>query len=479
MAKAQSGMEYLYVFAISFIVILIVGSALFFLGVFNPSYDSSKTTEVWFANTRVGILDHSLRTNGRWVLKVINRDSEPINITRIDIGGYSFSISKIVLPDRPLYIYGINLNLRGNLSEEYRYNMTIHYKRKTLSHSIDGWFVGYYEPGNNTFVWSLSSGADFAEGTYINTTYGSVVLDGTNSSGQYISKVFDAGAPVRWSRIEWGPEHRYKVPYEPDNDTLLLYHFDELYGTIVDSSNSGNNGTNTGATYGVDGKFNHALYFDGNEKVDVAENTPLSLNSSFSYGAWFKPASISTWQGVMSRMRTWGQGYNLQVGTSNRIACGWGVYTSSDIVPTTDKWYFAVCVYNGSCMRLYVNGILQSDIDCGTMNVSTNNMSIGVFYTPGSLYFNGTIDEVFVENRTLSADEIEDMYIRGISYLNASVRSCDDINCTGDSWSSEIIESSDLSLSNNRYFQFKFNFYTENITYGPILHNVSVYYSVD
>ena len=101
-----------------------------------------------------------------------------------------------------------------------------------------------------------------------------------------------------------------------------------------------------------------------NDKVNIAENVPLNYTGSFSYGAWFKVDGFASsgWAGIMSRMHTWDYGYNLQVGTSQKIACGFGAYTNSNDMPSLDTWYYAVCVYDGTQMRLYVNGVLQDEL---------------------------------------------------------------------------------------------------------------------
>ena len=73
MRKSQSALEYLSVFAWMFIIIIIISVVFFALGVFNPTYDISKRTEMSFEAHEVGILDHRLGEDGVWFLEVINR----------------------------------------------------------------------------------------------------------------------------------------------------------------------------------------------------------------------------------------------------------------------------------------------------------------------------------------------------------------------------------------------------------------------
>ena len=70
-------------------------------------------------------------------------------------------------------------------------------------------------------------------------------------------------------------------------------------------------------------------------------------------------------------------------------------------------------------------------------------------------FFNGSIDEVAIWNRTLSADEILYVYNMGVMRLNLSVRSCDDSACSGESFTDiDDVSPQNLSVSDNRYFQY-------------------------
>ncbi|MCK5321181.1 hypothetical protein KAJ38_01260 [Candidatus Pacearchaeota archaeon] len=63
--------------------------------------------------------------------------------------------------------------------------------------------------------------------------------------------------------------------------------------------------------------------------------------------------------------------------------------------------------------------------------------------------------------------------------LTLSVRTCNNSGCLGETWS-DITYSSpqNLSLSNNQYFQYKFEFETDDLSYSPNLQSVNVDYTV-
>ena len=74
---------------------------------------------------------------------------------------------------------------------------------------------------------------------------------------------------------------------------------------------------------------------------------------------------------------------------------------------TTNTWTHVAGTYDGTTLRLYVNGVqVGSQAKTGSMPVSANPLQIGGDSIYGQ-YFPGSIDEVRVYNRALSATEIQ------------------------------------------------------------------------
>ncbi len=97
-------------------------------------------------------------------------------------------------------------------------------------------------------------------------------------------------------------------------------------------------------------------------------------------------------------------------------------YNNSETVNSTttiwekDRWYHVAATYNGSSMNLYVNGILEGT-KAAPMLIEQNITNLFVGYDSGYGYFNGTIDEVAIWNRSLSKEEIDNLYsIGGAKY---------------------------------------------------------------
>ncbi|MCK5025356.1 MAG: hypothetical protein KAS15_02110, partial [Nanoarchaeota archaeon] len=77
---------------------------------------------------------------------------------------------------------------------------------------------------------------------------------------------------------------------------------------------------------------------------------------------------------------------------------------------TPDTWYHILGIYDGSEMRLYINGILNNSLSAtGSLAPTTVANVIGA-ESATNFSFNGTIDEVALYGRSLSGDEVWDLY---------------------------------------------------------------------
>jgi hypothetical protein len=77
--------------------------------------------------------------------------------------------------------------------------------------------------------------------------------------------------------------------------------------------------------------------------------------------------------------------------------------------------------YDGSQLRLYVNNILDGELEVsGSINVSTDDLFIGGLQNISKTgafagrHFNGSIDNVMIFDKALSAQEIQDLYNEGV-----------------------------------------------------------------
>jgi hypothetical protein len=203
-------------------------------------------------------------------------------------------------------------------------------------------------------------------------------------------------------------------PVDPTGLALALG-FEEPSGTATtDASGSGNNGTLTGAARVANGKFGRAVSFSANgDWVTVPDAASLDITNAMTLEAWVNPTSVSGWQTALLKEGSNALAYGLYINNdTNRPSAN--VHAGSNEVDTrgtaqvaTGTWTHLAGTYDGSTLRLYVNGSLASSLAVsGTLLNSTGALRIGGNGVWGE-WFKGLIDEVRVYRRVLSASEIQ------------------------------------------------------------------------
>ncbi|VVB57898.1 Concanavalin A-like lectin/glucanases superfamily protein [Candidatus Anstonella stagnisolia] len=199
--------------------------------------------------------------------------------------------------------------------------------------------------------------------------------------------------------------------------------FEEGSGINATDSRGGNTGNLTNAAW-VSGKSGTALDLDG-----LVSTVPTSLASNadfqngFTVSAWIYPRSVGEGSGTYN----WGtivnkasssnglNGFMYCFGINGNLVLEVNGDTRrlSAIVPM-DKWtHVAVTVSSDAIVTHYVNGAVSGTPGAtGALSgiTTSNPLTIGNRAATTVATFNGTIDEVMVFNRALSADEIRLLY---------------------------------------------------------------------
>jgi hypothetical protein len=225
-----------------------------------------------------------------------------------------------------------------------------------------------------------------------------------------------------------------------DDGLVAEWHFDEgAGGVLVDSSGNGNDGTIYGATW-TEGVSGGALSFDGDcGYVDCGDDASLNIKDgeSLTIECWMKKLPSLQYAKLVNKGQTWlgtpkNAGYSLSFVTisgghssdSIRFSVSdggdTGIYCEyPDSNLNESKWYHITGVLdkNNQKIYLYINGVEVDNadipVDFGSLET---NMPVGIgalhrgMFGPTDGYFNGTIDEVRIYNRALTADEIREHY---------------------------------------------------------------------
>jgi len=192
---------------------------------------------------------------------------------------------------------------------------------------------------------------------------------------------------------------------------------DESSGlTAADSSGNGNDGTltNMSGDEWTTGQIDGALELDGsNDYVNVGDAASLDITDAITVTAWIKPSNPGgNWQSIIANSPT-GSQYNYWFYLESN-ALKLSVYSStypnltvSNAIGTADIWYHvAFTAIDGSTMKIFVNGKEVGSGTAGTGHWSGGYTTIGDLRPGRKIHFNGSIDDVRIYDRALSAEEI-------------------------------------------------------------------------
>jgi len=271
-------------------------------------------------------------------------------------------------------------------------------------------------------------------------------------------------------------------------DNILLYHFDESTGAVIDRSSKNHHGTReNGVLVEQEGIFSYAYGFDDDDDYIDVPNLP-EIKQAFTINLWAKaetnnmlinPMLFDFWDDTNDG--TFLQFYTYKIRFKRNTPA-----LVSNTLLYENTWYMVSATTDGNNAYIYINGQLDGSTSSPQNIAVTSHARIGQNRLNELNQFNGLMDEVAVWNRTLSQNELELIYNRtaithNISInrsINLSVRSCKTPTCTGENFTSiPNTTPQDLNINNGSYFQFCADFNTTNVYYSPVLNEFVVYFS--
>jgi len=236
-----------------------------------------------------------------------------------------------------------------------------------------------------------------------------------NVSVNNLEKNFDTNSSLRigyWNLSDG---------YGNTNESLRLYYHADATANALDSSANSNNGSFIGGMSANRlGQFNNSFGFDGvNDYITLGnlDANPLSVS------AWIKrdnvkaTAPAGTGRMIMSvNVLGWGLYFGTDGdGADDKLLFGQvGVnqVESTSTIADTTSWHHIGVTLDGTNARFYIDGRLDR-----TVAFSSTFGSSGGNYTIGSRgageYFNGSMDEIIIWNKTISSNEMKELYIKG------------------------------------------------------------------
>jgi hypothetical protein len=212
-----------------------------------------------------------------------------------------------------------------------------------------------------------------------------------------------------------------------------------LVNNVADSSGQGNNGNMVGfgatSSAVVTGKVGQALNFNGSSNLVRIDSIANKIGTGdVTFSAWYKvnkapstdleeddiinlgdaPSNndirlLATYQNSAPSPHTY---FEYLIHTSS----GWYASSPAYVTPIKQNmWYFLTGTLSvSSGAKLYLNGNLVSSVSVVTTRGATQSLlaAIGGF-SGGNFYANGSIDDVRIYNRVLSATEVKQLYNMG------------------------------------------------------------------
>ena len=195
-----------------------------------------------------------------------------------------------------------------------------------------------------------------------------------------------------------------------------------------------NNGTFVGAAY-VTGEVGQGFNFDGIANyISVPDSPSLNPSSAMSVEAWYRPVSFvgtgndaivdkgyPTYNNPFYQYHLGVTGDQYQNGAGDHAEFNFNIAIGGTLVSvftqagiwTPGNWYHLVGTYDGTAVRLFVNGNLVAQTAAsGSISAFGQPLYLGRYGARNS-YLPGVVDEVSIYNRAISSNEVVAIYAAG------------------------------------------------------------------
>lgn len=192
--------------------------------------------------------------------------------------------------------------------------------------------------------------------------------------------------------------------------------------TATDVSGQNNTGTFTGftrATNAKAGKLGQGMNFDGvNDYVNIGVDPKFDGASAITISAWIKPNASMNDSAIVGKSTVVANQIYFWVGHSGlatdkiswNAGPGWLEATQT---LTRNEWTHVVGVADASGHKIFYNGVLISSNSSAIAISASDPQTWKIGSNGGSRHFNGSIDDVRIYNRGLSASEVKQLYLMG------------------------------------------------------------------
>jgi hypothetical protein len=268
---------------------------------------------------------------------------------------------------------------------------------------------------------TVANATGAAQQVFANYTTGPLELGKT-----YYWRVDESDGTNIYTGDVWSFSTRPEIPVT-DPNLVGWWKLDEGMGNIVlDWSGHDNHGTLANGPVWVDGIDGGALYFDGvNDYVDLGTPPELYIPDNYTYTAWFRVGRDINGDSDAQYILCIGSRSDLVFGVEDAVgvdgdlalhyydtAPGFHSLGVGKTVWSSGDWHMVAGTKDSATgHQIYLDGELRnSDTNTNDDNYATTRMiSIGAMGWNNDEYYNGTIDDVRIYNRTLTQQEIQNV----------------------------------------------------------------------
>ena len=227
---------------------------------------------------------------------------------------------------------------------------------------------------------------------------------------------------------------------------VAYWKFDEGQGTTAqDATVNNNDGTISGATWKPESECvaGKCLDYNGSNNYTYTSNVALIAGNSQTYNkvtwsAWVKPNSGAVASKTIVHKNN---EFRLMTDASGNPSCSiysggvWQTAAVSSAALEVNKWSHLACVYNGSNIYVYVNGVQRGSQGQSGNITSVNSTAVNIGRdSAGSGYFSGSIDEVKVYPYARTATQIQQDYNAGLAGMGTSQGAAATIGSDSPKW---------------------------------------------
>ncbi len=291
---------------------------------------------------------------------------------------------------------------------------------------------------NFDFSQAKTDGGDlrFADSTGVLLSYEIERFDATNKLAEIwvLMPTVAGNNNSQWLKMYWGKSTATSLSssgsvFNSTNSYNGVWHLKEdgntTAGGYVDATPYGNNGTGTAFTNTSDvtGNIGIGQTFTGSTWIDCgggSTGSSLHFGTAYTLETWVKASSNASNDKILIKAAAATntspyREYELSMQTAtfegDVTTSGSASTVNSTTAPALSTWYHVASTYDGTNIKMYVNGVLEASVaKSGAPNDYARALWIGTVEGNHALAFHGIIDEVRVGNAARTADWIKLSY---------------------------------------------------------------------